>query len=190
MAEHGADWWHIGWAAESLRTGGVWAYPTEAVWGLGCDPWQADAVERILSLKGRPWHKGLILVAADPDQIGFLLDDAPAAIRQAARDYWPGPNTLLIPDPGGRVPDLVRGDHDRVAVRVPDHPQVRRLCRAFGGPLVSTSCNRAGGPPLRWSWQIRQRFGAWLDGILAGPLGGARRPSRIIDPMDGTLLRD
>ncbi|WP_245800860.1 L-threonylcarbamoyladenylate synthase [Vreelandella utahensis] len=190
MTARSPDWWHIEQAADSLMAGGVWAYPTEAVWGLGCDPWDPEAVERILALKGRPWHKGLILVAADAQQLDFLLADAPSALRRAVDDYWPGANTLLLPDPGERVPSLVRGDHDRVAVRVPDHPQVRRLCRAFGGPLVSTSCNRAGGSPLRWSWQIQRAFGRELDGILTGSLGGARRPSRIIDPMDGTLLRD
>ena len=189
MTVHSPDWWHIQWAADSLATGGVWAYPTEAVWGLGCDPWEPEAVERILALKGRPWYKGLILVAADTDQLDFLLADAPDTVHQAVADYWPGANTLLLPDPGQRVPALVRGDHERVAVRVPDHPQVRRLCRAFGGPLVSTSCNRAGGPPLRWPWQIQAHFGGELEGILAGSLGGARRPSRIIDPMNGTLLR-
>lgn len=190
MAAQSPDWWHIQRAAESLLAGGVWAYPTEAVWGLGCDPWDPEAVERILALKGRPWHKGLILVAADTDQLDFLIADAPDTVRQAVTDYWPGGNTLLLPDRHQRVPALVRGEHHRVAVRVPAHPQVRRLCRAFGGALVSTSCNRAGGPPLRWSWQVHQHFAPQLDGILPGALGGARRPSRIIDPMDGTLLRD
>lgn len=190
MTVQSPGWWHIQQAADSLAAGGVWAYPTEAVWGLGCDPWNTEAVERILALKGRPWHKGLILVAADTDQLDFLLQGAPPPVWQAVRDGWPGANTLLLPDPGQQLPDLVRGQHQRVAVRVPAHPQVRRLCRAFGGALVSTSCNRAGGPPLRWSWQIHQRFASELDGILTGSLGGARRPSRIIDPMNGTLLRD
>lgn len=190
MTAHTPDWWHIERAADSLGRGGVWAYPTEAVWGLGCDPWNLEAVERILSLKGRPWSKGLILVAADTDQLDCLLAGAPKAVLKAVNDYWPGANTLLLPDPAQQVPQCVRGQHHRVAARIPDHPQVRRLCRAFGGPLISTSCNRAGGPPLRWSWQVSQHFGAALDGILPGALGGARRPSRIIDPMDGTLLRD
>lgn len=192
MSAEGApsnDWWHLRQAASSLRQGGVWAYPTEAVWGLGCDPWNRAAVERILALKERPVHKGLILAAASIAQVEFLLAPLSGALREQVGQYWPGPTTLLLPDPGDRIPRWIKGEHERVAIRVSAHKGVQRLCTAYGGPLVSTSCNRAGRPPARWSWQVRRTFGDALDGIVPGSLGGARQPSRILDPLDGRRLR-
>jgi len=183
------DWWHLRRAGASLRLGGVWAYPTEAVWGLGCDPWNQSAVDWILTLKERPHRKGLILAAATIEQVAFLLEPLPASLRDSAVAYWPGPTTLLLPDPQGLIPRWIKGEHERVAIRVSAHPGVQRLCTAFGGPLVSTSCNRAGRSPARWSWQVRRTFGGALDGILPGSLGGASQPSRILDPLDGRRLR-
>lgn len=183
------DWWHLRRAAASLRQGGVWAYPTEAVWGLGCDPWNRAAVDRILALKERPEQKGVILAAASIEQVEFLLEPLPAFLRETARRYWPGPTTLLLPDPDNQVPDWIKGEHDRVAIRVSAHAGVQRLCTAYGSPLVSTSCNLAGRPPARWSWQVRRTFGDALDGIMPGSLGGAAQPSRILDPLDGRRLR-
>ena len=182
-------WWHHRQAARSLRAGAVWAYPTEAVWGLGCDPWDEAAVARVLALKNRPRRKGLILVAADTDQVRDLLAALPDALRQEVRSHWPGPTTVLLPDPAGLVPEWVRGQHDSVAVRVSAYEPVVSLCRAFGGPLVSTSCNPASRPPARYSWQARRYFGADVDGYLPGRVAGQRRPSRILDPLSGQVLR-
>lgn len=184
-----SDWWHLHRASASLRRGGVWAYPTEAVWGLGCDPWDEAAVDRVLALKGRPRNKGLILAAGSIHQVDFLLNPLPVSLADKARAYWPGPTTLLLPDPEQQIPQWIKGDHERVAIRVSAHPLVQRLCMAFGGSLVSTSCNRAGHPPARWSWQVRRSFGGDLDGIMPGQLGGAASPSRILDPLDGSRLR-
>ena len=142
-------WWHHRQAARSLLAGGVWAYPTEAVWGLGCDPWDEAAVDRVLTLKDRPWRKGLILVAADTDQIRDLLAPLPGALTEKIQRHWPGPSTVLLPDLEKQVPEWIRGAHGSVAVRVSAYLPVVSLCRAFGGPLVSTSCNPASRPPAR-----------------------------------------
>lgn len=184
-----AHWWHLRRARASLGQGGVWAYPTEAVWGLGCDPFNETAVERILALKQRPRHKGLILVAGSMQQVRFLLHPLSESLCSTLDQYWPGPTTLLLPDPQRQTPEWIRGDHDRVAVRVSAHPLVRRLCLAHGGLLVSTSCNPAGASPARWSWQVRRRFGGRLDGIFPGATGGGARPTQILDPLDGTRVR-
>lgn len=173
----------------SLRTGGVIAYPTEAVWGLGCDPWDQQAVERILALKQRPVEKGVILVAASVEQVRFLLDPLPQAMQEQAMSFWPGPVTCLLPDRQRQVPDWVRGRHTSIAVRVSDHPVVRALCETAGMPLVSTSCNPAGRQPARHIWQVRRYFGNRLDRIVPGALGGNRNPSRIIDIVTGNQLR-
>ena len=176
-------------ARRVIGAGGVIAYPTEAVWGLGCDPWDQQAVERILDLKQRPEAKGMILVASSVDQVAFLLDRIPASLRDQALQHWPGPVTCLIPDPDGQVPEWVRGKHSTIAVRVSDHPVVRSLCEAAGYPLVSTSCNPAGRPPARASWQVRRYFNNRLDWLVPGELGGNRQPSRILDISSGTWLR-
>jgi len=184
-----SHWWHHRRAAQSMLAGGVWAYPTEAVWGLGCNPWDEAAVERVLALKNRPRRKGLILVAADTGQIRDLLAPLPEPLQQEVCRHWPGPTTVLLPDPHGQVPDWIRGQHQSVAVRVSAYPPVVALCRAFGGPLVSTSCNPASRAPARHSWQARRYFGDGLDGYLPGAVDGRRRPSRILDPHSGQLLR-
>lgn len=176
-------------ARQALAAGGVVACPTEAVWGLSCDPDNPRAVARILQLKQRPVAKGLILVAASESQLGFLLADLPEAQREVASASWPGPATWLVPH-HGRVQPWVHGEHDTVAVRVSAHPVVRALCQAWGGPLVSTSANPAGAQPPRAGFQVRRYFGEQLEAILPGAVGGAARPTTIRDLASAQLVRD
>ncbi|WP_240725199.1 L-threonylcarbamoyladenylate synthase [Mangrovimicrobium sediminis] len=175
-------------ALQALAAGDVIACPTEAVWGLSCDPFSAAAVEQLLQLKQRPVEKGLILVAADEAQLAFLLEDLSSAQRATLSLSWPGPNTWLVPH-HGRVPPWVHGDFDTVAVRVSAHPTVRALCRAWGGPLVSTSANPAGAQPPRHAFQVRRYFGDLLADILPGAVGASARPSQIRDLASGELVR-
>ncbi|MBB3191424.1 L-threonylcarbamoyladenylate synthase [Halomonas cerina] len=172
----------------ALRRGGVIAYPTEAVWGLGCDPDDAAALARLLRLKRRDPGKGVILVAADIGQFAPWLAGLSPSQREALEASWPGPHTWLVPD-NGRTAPLVRGEHDRVALRVSGHPLVAELCRAFGGPIVSTSANRAGEPPAMTVDEVCATFGDALDAVLDGPLGGHDRPSTIRDLATGRVLR-
>ncbi|WP_426415541.1 L-threonylcarbamoyladenylate synthase [Aestuariirhabdus sp. LZHN29] len=176
-------------AIEALLAGEVIAYPTEGVWGFGCDPWNPEAVERVLTLKQRPWQKGLILVASSCSQLAPLLRTLSPQQRQRLKLSWPGPTTWVIEDVDDWVPPWVKGEHTGVAVRVSAHPVVAALCDAFGGPLVSTSANRAGQPPLAHSWQIRRQFSSQLGAVVAGELGGQRGPSRICDLNSGRELR-
>ena len=134
-------------ALQALANGGVVACPTEAVWGLSCDPWSRGAVRRLLELKGRSPTKGLILVASSEQHFDFLLAGLDSQQRGTLTAGWPGPNTWLVPH-RGRVPAWIHGDHDKVALRVSEHPVISALCAGWGGRLVSTSTNRAGrGPP-------------------------------------------
>jgi L-threonylcarbamoyladenylate synthase len=166
----------------------VVAYPTEAVFGLGCDPLNRVAVERLLALKGRPAAKGLILIAAGLDQLEPFLDQVPAAAMARVLATWPGPRTWLLP---GRadVPAWVRGEHRSVAVRVTAHPLAAALCRAAGMALVSTSANRAGRRPCRTALAVRRAFGGELDYLLPGAVGGQARPTAIRDALSGAVLR-
>ena len=173
----------------ALRAGGVVAYPTEAVWGLGCDPFDQAAVERLLAIKQRPVDKGLILVAASPAQLDGLADwDAlPPERRDAVLASWPGPNTWIVPATP-RVPRWITGGHESVALRVSAHPVVAALCAAFG-PVTSTSANLAGEPPARRQADLDPRLVAMLDAVCPGETGALASPTQIRDARDGTVLR-
>ncbi|WP_435606895.1 L-threonylcarbamoyladenylate synthase [Pseudomonas knackmussii] len=179
--------WRVKRAAKIVRDGGVIAYPTEAVWGLGCDPWNEDAVYRLLAIKARPVEKGLILVADNIRQFDFLLADLPQSWQERLAASWPGPNTWLVPHQN-RLPEWITGQHDSVALRVTDHPLVRELC-ALTGPLVSTSANPAGRPAARSRLRVEQYFRGELAGVLDGKLGGRRNPSLIRDLVTGQVVR-
>ncbi|MEH6589325.1 MAG: L-threonylcarbamoyladenylate synthase [Halioglobus sp.] len=176
-------------AVETLILGGVIAYPTESVWGLGCDPFDEAAVMRLLELKRRPVGKGLILVAGSEAHLGNLLSGLDEASRTRLRATWPGPTTWLLPH-RNLVPEWIHGDHDTVAVRVSAHPVVGNLCNAFGGLLVSTSANRAGAVAARHRFQVKRYFGEQLDYIVPGAAGTNARPSQILDLASGQTLRN
>ena len=177
-------------AAALMRAGGVVAYPTEAVWGLGCDPFNETAVLRLLAVKQRSVDKGVILVGASLAQFEGLLawDRLPRDRVESVQAQWPGPRTWIVPATP-RVPAWITGTHDGVAVRVSDHPVVIALCEAFGGPVVSTSANLAGEAPAftfdTFSGAVLSR----VDGVLAGETGGLRAPTAIRDAATGTELR-
>ncbi|UYF99238.1 MULTISPECIES: L-threonylcarbamoyladenylate synthase [unclassified Halomonas] len=173
---------------QTLRQGGVIACPTEAVWGLSCDPDNDEALAHLMRLKERDPAKGVILVAASIQQFGPWLESLPLALHAPLAASWPGPHTWLVPD-NGRSHGLVRGAHQSVALRVTDHPGMRALCEAFGGPLVSTSANRAAEPPAMSADEVRAIFGDELDAMLDGELGGQTRPSTIRDLVTNEVLR-
>lgn len=175
-------------AVAHLRGGGIVAYPTEAVWGLGCDPDNTAALERLIALKARDPAKGLILVASNIEQFEPWLAGLDDTNRSRLDTSWPGPVSWLVPD-NGRAHPLVRGEHASVALRVSDHPLVQALCEAFGGPLVSSSANRASEAPCLAAEEIKQVFEDRVL-IVEGPLGGRTRPSEIRDLLTNDVLRD
>ncbi len=177
-------------AVAALHRGGVIAYPTEAVWGLGCDPRDEAATLRLLALKQREVGKGLILIAAAEAQLAPFIDmDAlDATQRDAVRASWPGPHTWIVPA-SPTAPRWITGTHDDIAVRVSAHPRVVELCSAFGGALVSTSANRATEPAARDFDQLDPRIIEGVDALLAGETGGLARPTDIRDARSGVVLR-
>lgn len=174
-------------AAALLRQGGVLAYPTEAVFGLGCDPDNHAAFEKLFALKQRPPTQGVLLIAEDFKQIVDWIDAPPAAIERA-RATWPGPRTWVFPR-SSRVPEWIAGAHAGIALRVTAHAPAAALCRAFDGPIVSTSANRHGEAPAHTADQAAAIFGAELDGILNGPIGGLENPTPIADAVSGAIIR-
>ncbi len=173
----------------ALHQGGVIAYPTEAVWGLGCDPFNADAVAQLLAMKRRPESKGLVLVAASIAQVEPLLQGLTAEQRAQLEGSWPGPYTWVIPDSHNLIPAWVRGDSRSVAVRVSAHPVVQSLCEAFGGLLVSTSANPASHQPAKTALRVRTYFGDQLTAVVPGALGEQSQPTQIRDLISGRIFR-
>ena len=174
-------------AARVLTNGGIVAYPTEAVYGLGCDPLNGFAVERLLALKRRPLGKGLILVAADLQQLRPYIGLGEKEIPNRVLASWPGPHTWLLPA-APQVSWWITGGQEKIAVRVTAHPVAAELCRRFGGPIVSTSANVAGRPPARNPLQVHLRCPG-TDLILHGATSGLERPTPIRDAITGETIR-
>jgi len=173
-----------------LRQGGVIAYPTEGVWGLGCDPHNEVAVLRLLALKQRHVAKGCILIASDEAQLAAFIETSPLSQAQLAqvRASWPGPNTWIVPA-SANAPRWITGAHTGIAVRVTAHPLVRALCDTFGGALVSTSANIASEPSPCSRAELDPRILAGVDAISEGETLGRQQPSTIRDARSGSTLR-
>lgn len=185
----GLTQWKQRRAARHLAHGGIVAYPTEAVFGLGCDPLDRVAVQDLLKLKQRPQAKGFILIASDFEQIEPYLQLRGSADRTCILATWPGPVTWIVPARPW-VPEWLRGEHSTLAVRVTDHPIAGALCRAFNGPLVSTSANRHDQPPARTALKVRIYFpGTAGLMIINGATGGQAKPTEIHDLVSGRRIR-
>ncbi|AFH94156.1 MULTISPECIES: L-threonylcarbamoyladenylate synthase type 1 TsaC [Providencia] len=173
----------------SLNKGEVIAYPTEAVFGLGCDPDSEQAVNKLLELKQRPWEKGLILIADNYEQLKDYVDDSQLTDEQKQTMFasWPGPVTWVIPAKSS-TPKWLTGRFDTLAVRVTDHGLVKELCREYGKPLVSTSANLSGQEPCRTTNEVLEQFKGSIP-VLDGMVGGRQNPSEIRDAKTGQLYR-
>jgi len=154
-------------AAEALRGGGLVAFPTETVYGLGADAENPAAVARIFAAKGRPAEHPLIVHIANPGQLTHWAKDIPPAAWLLAQRYWPGPLTLILRR-ASRVPDIVTGGQDTVGLRVPDHPLALALLKAFGGGIAAPSANRFGRVSPTTAAHVREELGEAMDFILDG----------------------
>ncbi|TVO76922.1 L-threonylcarbamoyladenylate synthase [Sedimenticola selenatireducens] len=180
--------WKLREAARCFNDGGLIAYPTEAVYGLGCDPLNQQSMEHLLQLKQRPIEKGVILIAADYEQLIPFIKPLDDDHMKPVWDSWPGPNTWLLPA-ADNLPFWLTGIHQTLAVRVTAHPLASALCRACDSPLVSTSANRSGQHPATSALQVHQRLGDGVNYIISGPLGDSLRPSTIRDALSGRVIR-
>jgi L-threonylcarbamoyladenylate synthase len=183
-----AEYLSISKAVRCLRDGAVIAYPTEAVYGLGCDPANEAAVEKILQMKNRPASAGMILIADRFDFFEPFIEPVSSELMERAMSTWPGPVTWLFPRADG-VPDWLAGTHPTVAIRLTAHPVCRELSSAFNGAIVSTSANPSTAEPARNAAQVDTWFGDALCGIVEGELGAGERPSEIRHLADGRVIR-
>ncbi len=176
-------------AAHILNQGGLIAYPTEAVYGLGCLAHFTDTIQQLLKLKKRSPKKGLILLASDLSQLNDYikpLDNRTLARIQAT---WPGAVTWLVPARTS-ISELIRGQSQSVAVRISAHPIVRELCQQCNTPLISTSANISGHNMTYSAFQVRLQFKNRLDYILNAPLGDDDKPSIIRDAISNKIIRN
>ena len=178
---------HLKRAVQICESGGVIAYPTEAVFGLGCLPLNEQAVERILSLKQRSVSKGLILVAATIKQLESYVNFSEIKNLQSIYDRWPGPVTWIIPAKP-IVPTWLTGEHETLAVRVSSHPIVNALCSELG-PIVSTSANPSSANPAKTNQQVRTYFGRHVDYVIPANITNLMNPSEIRDGLTGNIVR-
>lgn len=200
-------------AAHWLKKGQLLAYPTESVWGIGCDPFNQRAVIQLLTIKQRPVEKGMIVVTDSPSRLTALLEVLTVVERQTVLDSWQDDtinatakqaHTWLLPIPQNlpiTIPSWITGAHDSVAVRVIDHPLIKQLCAQMVsvsnpyGFIVSTSCNPSGQPPALSLNEAKRYF---LDahlhlnqsvGYLQGETLGYQLPSQIGDALTGEIIR-
>ncbi len=178
-------------AVAVLQQGGVIAYPTEAVYGLGCDPRNLEAVKKILTLKQRDKAKGLILIASDLSQLEDYLLPLSAELRNKLLRGWQSSAralTWLVPAKPA-VSDYLKGRFDTLAVRVSRHPMVRELCDTFAGAIVSTSANVSTEEAARTAQQVRDIFGHTVDYVMEGETDPLAQPSEIRDALTDRVIR-
>lgn len=160
-------------AAKIIQEGGLVAFPTETVYGLGADARNPEAVKRIFEAKGRPSDHPLIIHIAKAEQMSEWAQDIPQLAWQLAEVFWPGPLTLILPRADG-VPDAVTGGLDTVALRVPGHPIALELLKAFRGGIAAPSANRYGCVSPTSAEDVKEELKDRLDLILDGgrcPIG-------------------
>ena len=175
-------------ACRVLHDGGVVAYPTEAVYGLGCAPDNPDALQALIALKGRDADKGIILIADTFSRLARYVGELPAAVRERVSEPQEPPTTWIVP--ASMVVDpLLSGHRPSLAIRVSVHPAVVALCQRYGGPLTSTSANPSGQEPARDASQVRSLFPTGLGAVVDGRVGELKRPTRIIDALSEKVLR-
>jgi L-threonylcarbamoyladenylate synthase len=177
---------NIRYACRVLDRGGVIAYPTEGVYGLGCLADDFAAVSRILEIKQRDPAMGLVLIISHPDQLDGWVDVAGDDLSLPSSDDKPV--TWIVPATE-QAPQWIRGKHTGLAVRQTTHPVANALCRQADAALVSTSANISGHPPARTLHVLRRQFGALVDYIVPGACGPAAGASEIRDLATGKVLR-
>jgi L-threonylcarbamoyladenylate synthase len=174
-------------AAGILRRGGLVAFPTETVYGLGARGFDGEAVARIFSVKGRPFDNPLIVHIADREQLQLLSPEVPAMANDLIKAFWPGPLTLVLKRLD-TVPAMVSAGFSTIAVRMPNHPMALSLIRELNEPIAAPSANRSGRPSPTTACHVREELGATIDFILDGGPCAVGLESTVLD-VTSTLPR-
>lgn len=173
----------------ALQQNRVVAYPTEAVFGLGCNPYCIGAIEHLLTLKQRSKEKGFILIAPSLAFFADFVDFSQLSAEEKARLATISSRAITWTVPAkSNVSPYIRGNFSHLAIRLCQHPDVVTLCEAVGYPLISTSANLSGQTPAKTAQEVRQQFGGDFP-VLDGNVGGAVKPSEIRQLVDNRILR-
>ncbi len=180
--------WQNNLAVKLLKRGGIIAYPTESVYGLGCDATNLNAIAQLLSIKNRPQAKGLIILVSHIEQAFEFI----APLNQQQIETIKQPNiraTTWLLNKSSHLSPLLVGKHDKIAVRVTSNPVAKNLCQLLNKPLVSTSCNLSSKPASSHVSIVRNQMKMKLNLILSGSCGG-QLPSRIVDLQSSRIIRE
>ena len=173
-------------SAEIIARGGVIAFRTDTFYGLGADPFNAAAVQKVKDLKGREGNKPILVLISDVEQLGRLIENRSAAFDKFAKDFWPGALTI-IGEATSQLPSELTAGTKTVGVRLPDDDRVRALVSACGGALTATSANPAGELPARTAEEVAKYFGERMDLIVDGGETRTDRPSTVVDASGGDV---
>jgi L-threonylcarbamoyladenylate synthase len=174
-------------AAEILRAGGLVAFPTETVYGLGADASNEKAVARLYAVKRRPPDHPVIIHFADPKSAFAWAREVPAAAEELAARFWPGPLTLILKR-SPKAKDFVTGGQDTVGVRVPSHPVAQALLKEFSGGIAAPSANRFGLVSPTSAAHVREDLGSDVDLVLEGGPSEVGIESTIVDLSGGAVV--
>ncbi len=178
---------NINQAADIIKNGGLIAYPTETVYGLGADPHNAEAIQKIFTAKGRAEDKGIILLIRGVDDLSTLVHTVYPTAQILIEVFWPGPLTLVFRANRDLSPALL-GGRDTIALRHSSSLVASRLLFALGGPLTSTSANRSAEPPARSACEVENALGDHLDLILDGGPSDTTLPSTLVDVSSDRVI--
>lgn len=173
--------------SETVARGGVIAFRTDTFYGLGADPFNAAAVQKVKDLKGREGDKPILVLISDVEQLGRLIENRSAAFDELAKRFWPGALTI-IGRAKGELPNELTAGTKSVGVRLPGDERVRSVVRACGGSLTATSANPSGKPPAQSAAAALKYFGETADLIVDGGAAKTDQPSTVVDTTsDGGL---
>ena len=170
---------HINQAIAALKEGGVVAFPTDTVYGVGVDPFQSRAVQKLYRIKGRPIDKPIPILVGSVDDVERVAQNLPPRFSQLAEQFWPGGLTLIV-EAKALPPEITAGG-DTVGVRMPDHPLAIALLQRFGGAIATTSANKSDEPPATSAEEVQSELGEWVDIILDGGPTATRIASTVLD---------
>jgi len=174
-------------AVRFLKTGAVICYPTEAVYGLGCDPWCETAVKKIYKIKNRVEGKPFLLIASSITQLNKLIDIE--KITDEVKCSWPGHYTWLIPSKLATPKWLIDSKTNLIGVRVSNHPTVIEICNKFDNPIISTSANKSHENSINSKQDIINIFSDDIDFLVDGDLGNNKKPSIIKNMLTNKIIR-
>ena len=173
------DYSTINQAITTLKGGGVVAFPTDTVYGVGVDPFQSEAVRQLYRIKGRPIDKPIPILVGSVDNVDRVAQNLPPVFCQLAEQFWPGGLTLIVEAKG--LPPEVTAGGDTVGVRMPDHPLALTLLQRFGGAIATTSANKSDEPPATSAEEVRSELGEFVNVILDGGQTATRIASTVLD---------